>query len=1011
MPARATTATRATRTLNQATLMNQLSSQQDGLVGTDAGWADRIAALHRARFIGALCVGRRVWLADAGAVAGVLAEVAGSLVMGGPPPDGADVVLALDPAPPRTVLAAMAGLARAVRGGGTLVMASCPDHTPDGGWSAIETALARDFHHVASYHQRPVVGTLLADARLSDSRIVALADEPAAPGAMLHVCSNMPLPDLAGGVFGAPPATAVGLAAGMGQHRRPARAPGQRLAEPSNPIELPEDGLRDENALELRRRAVSLVERLIERDERQFELVTEVAQLRRALEEQAAPGGGGFDVPRDQHGWPLAEDPEKPVAEFGFYDHRVDDVVIVEARAGDVFRKRFGLAGGAADHAAAIAALNAMPRRLRLAGGDGIPDVSIVVPVHGQLGYTLNCLDSLFRHAARRTVEIIVIDDASPDASGEMLPTIEGIRVLRQEVNRGFLDSCNAGAAMARGGTLVLLNNDTRVVEGWLDELLDGFTLFPRAGLVGSKLFNPDGSLQEAGGIIWRDGSAWNYGRGDDPNRPQYCHARQVDFVSGASIAVPAALWRRIGGFDGHFAPAYNEDSDLCFRLRAAGHEIWLQPQSRVIHYEGRTAGTDTRTGVKAFQVVNARKFLVRWHKTLADHRPNGVSPYFERERRMHRRALVVDATAPTPDQDAGSITTVLKLRVLQQLGYKVHFVAQDNFLFQPKYTTALLREGIECAYVPYDTGFEAYLRRYGGLFDVVLVFRVTVLVKTLEALRRYAPQAPVLFSNMDLHFLRMQREAQLAGDAAGIAAAEAMKQLELDMIGKADCTITPSTYEERLIGELAADAPVQVLPFMIDFEGTSVGFAPRRDICFLGGFRHTPNVDAVQFFVREVFPKLKRAQPGIRFIIAGAHPPEAVKALAAEDVIVTGMVPDLRDLFDAVRVFVCPLRAGAGVKGKVSTAMSYGVPVVMTSISAEGMELSDGEHMLLADTPAALAAACLRAYRDEALWQRLSDAGQALVRQKHSTAMGQRVLAEAIDTALRHRLGVDALA
>ncbi len=997
MPPQATTLGSARAGSNRASR----SAGEYAPAGPRANEAERIAALHRARFLRPLCEGRRVWLAGGAAAAGLLAEVAEAIVAGERPKGGADVVLALDPIAPAAVADAVAGLAPALCPGGVLVLASCPDQTQDGGCSAIEAALRRGFRHVATWRQRPVVGTLVADAGLDGARVVALADEPAAATAMLHMCSAVPLPDLAGGVFAAPLAAAAGLAATRRQPRR-----GQAPAEAFNPVELPEAGPRAAQALELRRRAVSLAERLIERDERMFELVTEVAQLRSRLEEAASPGGKGFDVPRSQHGWPLADNPEILPGELRFYDHRVDDVVILEARAGEVFRNRFGLGGKAPDFAAAVAALNAMERRLRLADD---PDVSIIVPVHGQLGYTLNCLDSLFRHAARRTAEIIVVDDASADATADLLAMVRGIRLHRREANRGFLESCNFGASLARGATLVMLNNDTRVVAGWLDELLDGFAVFPGAGLVGSKLFNADGSLQEAGGIIWRDGSAWNYGRDDDPNRPQYSHARQVDFVSGASIAVPADVWRALGGFDARYAPAYNEDSDLCFRLRAAGHAVWFQPQSRAIHYEGGTAGRDTSSGVKAFQVVNAKKFLLRWHATLADHLPNGESPYFERERGVRRRALVIDATTPTPDQDAGSITTVLKARVLRQLGYKVHFVPQDNYLFQPKYTADLLREGIECAYVPYDTGCEGYMRRYGHLFDVVLVFRVMVLEKTLATLRRYAPQAPVVFSNMDLHFLRMRREAELAGDAAGLEAAATMQRRELELIGKVDCTITPSTYERQVIGELAPGAPVVVLPFMVDFAGTSVGFAARRDICFLGGFRHTPNIDAVQFFVAEVFPLLRRAEPGIRCIIAGAHPPAEVKALAAADIVVTGMVPDLRDVFDAVRVCVCPLRAGAGVKGKISVAMSYGVPVVVTSIGAEGMGLRDGEDMLLADAPAAIAEACLRAYRDEALWTRLSEAGQALVRRNHSTEMGQRVLAEAIDTALRHRIGLDA--
>ena len=134
----------------------------------------------------------------------------------------------------------------------------------------------------------------------------------------------------------------------------------------------------------------------------------------------------------------------------------------------------------------------------------------------------------------------------------------------------------------------------------------------------------------------------------------------------------------------------------------------------------------------------------------------------------------------------------------------------------------------------------------------------------------------------MDLHFLRMQRIAELTGDAGALDEAAAMKQRETAVIGRVDCTITPSTHERRVIADLAPDAPAAVLPFMIAFRGTSVGFPPRRDICFLGGYRHDPNVDAVQFFARDIFPLLRRDLPGIRFIIAGAHPTEGVQALAA---------------------------------------------------------------------------------------------------------------------------------
>ncbi len=762
---------------------------------------------------------------------------------------------------------------------------------------------------------------------------------------------------------------------------------------------------------DMRRRAVSLVARLCALDVAHAALEDEVDDLRAQLAgrppRQAASASSAFEPPAVAHPWPLALDPAADAAALAPYDRRPDDAAILEARAGEAFRRRFALAGRAPRHAAAVRALIETGRTL----APGAPVASIIVPVHGQLGWTLNCLHALLRHRAAVSAEVIVVDDGSPDATaallGPLAAALPGLRLLSLARHLGFVAACNAGAAEARGQFLVLLNNDTRVVEGWLDALVESFALFPDAGLVGSKLLYPDGRLQEAGGIVWRDGTAWNYGRGDDPNRPQFCHARRVDYVSGASIAVPATLWRSLGGLDPRYAPAYGEDADLALRLRARGRPAWMQPRSRVIHYEGKTSGTDVARGAKSHQVANQRKLFLRWHATLETHRRNGEQPYLERERGVTRRALVVDATTPTPAQDAGSVTTVQTLRLLHALGYQPHFVPQDNWLFEPEHTPELLRLGVECAYAPYDTDFVRYIERSGGLFDVVIVYRAPVLHRVLPALRRHAAHAPVLFHAMDLHHLRLEREAALRHDPATRAEAAAMRGRELALVAAADCTITHSTHERALLAAAVPGAPVVVWPFMSDCHGTAAGFAARRDVCFLGGYRHPPNVDAATFFARDVLPLLRARLPGVRFVAAGANPGADVRALAGAAVEVTGQVDDLRRVFDRVRVFVCPVRYGAGTKGKITAAMAYGLPVVSTACGIEGMDLVDGQDVLVADTPPALAAACARLHEDAALWARLSARGLAIVRARHSLAMGRDTLAAAIETALAHRLGL----
>jgi GT2 family glycosyltransferase len=742
---------------------------------------------------------------------------------------------------------------------------------------------------------------------------------------------------------------------------------------------------------------VALVGRLVELDERLFAQHRHIAHLTRKLA-QSAPPSHATEAPLERHDWKLASHRGH---EIGPYDRRVDDAVLHEADAGAAFMRRWSLDSAIPDHHGAIAALNAL---CPAATGAAIK-VSVVIPVFGQLAYTLNCLDSLWRLRSTIAFEVILIDDCSPDGSAALLAGLHGVRLFLSETNQGFIASCNQGAQHSTGEFVVFLNNDTRVVEGWLDALVDSFTLFPQAGRVGSKMLYPDGSLQEAGCIIWRDASCWNVGRNDDPNRPHYSFARQTDYVSGCSIMLRTAFFKSLGGFDAHYAPAYCEDSDLAMRVREAGQQVWFQPQSRVVHYEGVTSGTSTDHGVKAYQLINARKLFLRWRQSLASHRPNGDAPHLERERTVQQRALMIDANLPTPLQDAGSVTASLTLHLLQQLGYKTHFVPQDNFLFQPGPATDLMRQGIEVAYAPFETDLETYLRRHGRSFDVIMVFRVTVLEQTHHLLRRFAPQAPILFHTMDLHHLRLEREASLSGDLHSLTAAAALKTQELALVSAVDCTITHSTYERGLLCHGAPSAPVIVWPFMFPLHGTAIGFEDRQDFGFLGGYGHTPNVDAVTFFVRDILPLIHKTLPRARFIIAGANPTAAVTALAGPHVIVTGQRDDLRPVFDGIRVFACCLRVGAGTKGKISASMSYGVPVVSTSCGAEGMDLSDGEDVLLADSAADFAASCIRLHQSPALWQKLSKNGQTLVRDRHSLDMGKTVLEQAIDTGFRHLL------
>jgi GT2 family glycosyltransferase len=929
---------------------------------TEAAPATAEHALHRARHLVALCQGRAVHLAGATDTASrQVIEAAATLVE-----SSAEIVLSLAAQPAADILAGLSGLIARCDAAGLVILTETPADAAGTGDPALRTALRQRFRHVATLVQRPFTASAIAPEPQAALRILPLAAPPRMPPlCLIHLCADTP-----------PPLPAAAL------HERGATGwiapPLVSEAAPAQAWGLPPAGLPAPLA-ELRARAVTLVERL----ERQSDLVRRQAARIAALERGGgavpATGTPATGAPEPRHGWPLAETPGADPAGLSAHDHRPDDPVILEGRIGAAFLERFALRGAIPDIAGAIAALNALRRPAPVS-----PEVSVVLPVHGRLPATLNCLHSLFRLPDETSFEIIVIDDASPDGSARHLAELHGLRLLREADQSGFAASCNRAAGHAIGDFVLLLDNATRVVPGWLDALVDSFTLFPRAGLVGSKLFHPDGRLQQAGGILWRDGSAWDDGRDDDPNRPCHCFARQVDHVSRRSMMLPTALWRRLGGFDPRFAPASGEDADLALRVRAAGHEVWFQPLSRVAHDEGDACAA---AAAKAGQALDARTLFLRWRDTLATHRPPGAAPWRERERHVHRRTLVIDAAAPTSRTES----VLLTLQLFQRLGYKVHHVRQHNLLYQPEPLAPLQREGVEVAYAPYDRDVTGYINRCGALFDVVMVLGANVPAQVIAALRQHAPLAPVL--------------VQL--DDAGSTAARMMQDRELGLIGQADVILTRSTRESALLAELAPTAPVLVWPVMVALQGTAVGASPRRDLCFLGGGSDAPTVDAAVFMVEQVMPLIWRQEPACRCIIAGADPGPTVRALAGARVIVTGQPVEPRALFDTSRVCVCPLRAGAGTAGGIATAMAHGVPVVSTACGAEGMDLTDGEEVLIADTPDTFAAACLLVYRDADLWHRLSEAGQRAVQERHAPAMGERVLAEAIEAGLRHRLGL----
>jgi GT2 family glycosyltransferase/glycosyltransferase involved in cell wall biosynthesis len=649
------------------------------------------------------------------------------------------------------------------------------------------------------------------------------------------------------------------------------------------------------------------------------------------------------------------------------------------------------------------------------------PRVSIILLCYNKLELTRACIESLAQTDPKVDYEVIVVDNGSEDETPNYLECLEGdVQVHRIYPNVGFIRGNNQGAKLARGEFLLFLNNDTVLLPNWLEPMVELMDEDPKVGAVSPMLVFPDGRVNDAGGLIFADGECWRYGMWDQtPDNPKLQSRRASDYAMGACLLVRRELWEKIGGFDERFIPAYYEDTDLAMAIRSHGYKVMYEPASRIIHVEGGTNGTGQNSESTRLQDINRVKFAEKWSDELA-HRPKmhasiienwahrglgGFGPHEEPVETWNeaivrsqdsKKVLVFDPLPPMYDRNSGHRRLWNMLEELRWMGHSVTYFSNSTFAlaeYKPKLSKlGIPLYGLDTRYGTQETisdfhreVFVPNFPDWGARqhFDTIIINFWYLAEQIMPYVRAAWPKATIVVDSVDLHYLREKRQAELYGEAQLYAKARATRDKELAVYKNADRVICCTEDDAGELRKELPDADIVVVTNTHELLDEGPGFEAREGILFVGNFAHPANADGMLWWRDEISPQLAAELPGVPLTVVGHDPSGVVPQLVNEKMNSVGWIEDLTPYLNGARISVAPLRFGAGMKGKVGEALSAGLPVICTTIAAEGMDLVDEQDVLIADDADAFVKNIVRLYNDSQLWNQLRTSGREIVEQR----------------------------
>ena len=599
------------------------------------------------------------------------------------------------------------------------------------------------------------------------------------------------------------------------------------------------------------------------------------------------------------------------------------------------------------------------------------PEVSIIIPVHNHIQVTLRLLQQLRMNLDETKYEVILVDDASTDMTKPILSNIRGVKLLTHELNLGYLKATNSAIQYCEGKFICLLNNDTVPESGWLDALTRTLKADPRIAIAGSMLLSDDGTVAEAGSQIFRNREIWNLGRSANKENKLFSFTREVDYCSAAAVLVDGDFFRSLGGFDARYSPAYYEDVDLAISAWNQNRKVVYVHDSRVHHIEGVSHGKDVSQGLKAFQRINQIKFWEKWEKSIDLPWLLDEIPRFEADRDSEGIIVFFDNSVPSKNSNAGATRAFNLIEGMRHLGYHVVLIPLESAR-EVWEREQLQRLGVE-VYTSYSEAIdnlEMRVNRIKGIW----ISRIDVFEVVIDKIQAKFPDKPIFFDTVDLHHLRDERNIKIHGLDAAIYGKD-IKVKELNACVRADSVIVVSDFEREYLMNEIPSLKIHTLFMPQASLKEDVTVVKGGYILFVGNFSHTPNVDAADWLVSEIFSKIPQTEGDpikLKIVGQGLSGPILGK-IDGEAIQYLGWQNSLDNLYADARMVVVPLRYGAGKKGKLSEAVSRNCPVVSTTIGVEGFPLEDGVDCVIADTTEDFVKGILRLWHDSDFAARVS--------------------------------------